>query len=108
MREGLRALRASGDTTAFGGWEPDGELPPFVVPDDVITTAIDGGGQYVEAKLAAMRAHPTQIEVDGPFFGLSNEVGNTVWAVESYRIAKGTALPGEQGGLETDLFAGVV
>ena len=34
LREGLRALRASGDTTAFEGMDPDGPLPPFVVADD--------------------------------------------------------------------------
>jgi hypothetical protein len=32
MREGLRALRAAGDTTSFEGMDPDGEMPPFMVP----------------------------------------------------------------------------
>jgi N-acetyl-1-D-myo-inositol-2-amino-2-deoxy-alpha-D-glucopyranoside deacetylase len=106
MRSGLRRLRDSGDTTAFEGWDPDGPLPPFVVADELITTQIDGS-EYVEAKIAAMKAHPTQIAVDGPFFALSNNVGNAIWATESYRIAKGAPVPGEPGGLETDLFAGV-
>jgi N-acetyl-1-D-myo-inositol-2-amino-2-deoxy-alpha-D-glucopyranoside deacetylase len=106
LREGLRRLRDSGDTTAFEGWDPDGQLPAFVVPDELITTVIDGHG-HVDAKIAAMKAHPTQIDVDGPFFALSDNVGNTIWAVESYRIAKGKVQPGEPGGLETDLFAGV-
>jgi N-acetyl-1-D-myo-inositol-2-amino-2-deoxy-alpha-D-glucopyranoside deacetylase len=106
MRDGLRRLRDSGNEAAFEGWDPDGPLPAFVVPEELITTEIDGHG-YVEAKIAAMKAHPTQIEVDGPFFALSNHVGNTVWATESYRIVKGHALPGGTGGLETDLFAGV-
>jgi N-acetyl-1-D-myo-inositol-2-amino-2-deoxy-alpha-D-glucopyranoside deacetylase len=106
MREGLRRLRDSGDTTAFEGWDPDGQLPAFVVPDELITTVIDGHG-HVDAKIAAMKAHPTQIDVDGPFFALSDNVGNTIWAVESYRIAKGKVQAGEPGGLETDLFAGV-
>ena len=106
MRDGLRKLRDSGDTTAFEGWDPDGPLPAFVVPDELITTVIDGH-DYVDAKIDAMKAHPTQIEVDGPFFALSNNVGNTIWAVEAYRIAKGRVRAGEPGGLETDLFAGV-
>jgi N-acetyl-1-D-myo-inositol-2-amino-2-deoxy-alpha-D-glucopyranoside deacetylase len=106
MRSGLRRLRDSGDDAAFEGLDPDGPMPPYVVADDLITTEIDGG-EHVEAKIAAMKAHPTQIAVDGPFFALSNNVGNAIWATESYRIAKGTPVPGEPGGLETDLFAGV-
>jgi N-acetyl-1-D-myo-inositol-2-amino-2-deoxy-alpha-D-glucopyranoside deacetylase len=106
MRDNLRRLRDSGDEVALEGWDPDGPLPAFVVPDEQITTEIDGH-DYIDAKIAAMKAHPTQIEVDGPFFALANEIGNTVWATESYRIVKGHALPGEAGGLETDLFAGV-
>jgi N-acetyl-1-D-myo-inositol-2-amino-2-deoxy-alpha-D-glucopyranoside deacetylase len=61
----------------------------------------------VEQKLAAMRAHATQITVDGPFFALSNNLGKRVWAIESYRIVKGTARPAAESGPETDLFAGV-
>jgi N-acetyl-1-D-myo-inositol-2-amino-2-deoxy-alpha-D-glucopyranoside deacetylase len=107
MREGLRTLRASGDLTTFEGMDPEGELPPFVTPDELITATIDGL-EHVDKKLDAMRAHATQITVDGPFFALSNNVGNHVWGVESYRLVKGS--PGELGpsGHETTLFAGVV
>jgi N-acetyl-1-D-myo-inositol-2-amino-2-deoxy-alpha-D-glucopyranoside deacetylase len=107
MREGLRRLRDSGDTTTFEGMEPDGELPSFVTPDALITATVDGLA-YVDKKLDAMRAHATQITVDGPFFALSNNIGNQVWGIESYRLIKGTA--GQQGadGHETSLFAGVV
>jgi N-acetyl-1-D-myo-inositol-2-amino-2-deoxy-alpha-D-glucopyranoside deacetylase len=105
MRAGLRALRDMGDQTTFEGMDPDGPLPPFMVPDKWITTEIDGGS-FVEQKLDAMRAHATQITVDGPFFALSNNLGNQVWAVESYRIVKGSVVPGPAG-IETDLFAGV-
>jgi len=106
MREGLRHLRASGDTTTFEGMDPEGQLPRFVTPDDVITTEIDGNG-HVDAKLKAMAAHATQITLDGPFFALSNNVGNHVWATEFYRLVKGTAVPKSAGGRETDLFVGV-
>jgi N-acetyl-1-D-myo-inositol-2-amino-2-deoxy-alpha-D-glucopyranoside deacetylase len=106
LREGLRALRATGDTTTFEGMDPDGPLPPFVVADKWVTTEIDGG-DLVEAKLRAMKAHATQIAVDGPFFALSNNLGNRVWAIESYRIVKGAAVPGPGEQRESDLFAGV-
>jgi N-acetyl-1-D-myo-inositol-2-amino-2-deoxy-alpha-D-glucopyranoside deacetylase len=105
MREGLRALRQAGDTTTFEGMDPDGPLP-MTSPDEDLTAVVDGG-DHVEKKLDAMRAHRTQISVEGPFFALSNNLGNLAWASEFYRIAQGT--PGERGsdGLETDLFAGL-
>jgi N-acetyl-1-D-myo-inositol-2-amino-2-deoxy-alpha-D-glucopyranoside deacetylase len=106
MREGLRRLRAAGDTTTFEGMDPDGPLPPFVTADEDLAAVVDGS-DYVEAKMAAMRAHATQIAVDGPFFALSNNVGQQVWGSEFYRIAKGTQGPTNEDGLETDLFAGL-
>jgi N-acetyl-1-D-myo-inositol-2-amino-2-deoxy-alpha-D-glucopyranoside deacetylase len=54
----------------------------------------------------AMKAHATQITVDGPFFALSNNNGNEIWGSEAYRLVKGTAAPGPDG-LEHDLFAGL-
>ncbi len=108
MRDSLRLLRESGDTTTFEGLDPEGPLPPFAVPDELLTASVDGA-DYVEAKLAAMRAHATQIAADGPFFALSDNVGNHVWAVESYRLVKGTPGPRDPDtGLEADLFGGAV
>ena len=54
-----------------------------------------------------MRCGATQITVDGPFFALSNNLGDEVWGTEFFRIARGR--PGEPGpdGHETDLFAGL-
>jgi N-acetyl-1-D-myo-inositol-2-amino-2-deoxy-alpha-D-glucopyranoside deacetylase len=105
-REGLRRLREAGDTTTFEGMDPDGPMPPMVVDDEHLDAAVDAN-DYVEAKLAAMRAHATQIAVDGPFFALSNNLGNEVWGTEFYRLAKGTRGPVGESGLETDLFAGL-
>ncbi|HEU5036750.1 MAG TPA: N-acetyl-1-D-myo-inositol-2-amino-2-deoxy-alpha-D-glucopyranoside deacetylase [Nocardioides sp.] len=106
MRAGLRALREAGDTTSFEGMDPDGPLPHFVTADEDLAAAVDAT-DFVEQKLAAMRAHATQIATDGPFFALSNNVGSVAWGVEYFRIAKGRQ--GELGadGLEVDLFAGL-
>ena len=106
MREGLRHLRESGDTTTFEGMDPDGPLPPFITEDENLAAVIDGG-EYADAKIAAMKAHATQITVDGPFFALSNNIGNEVWGSEYFRLAKGTLGPTNDQGLETDLFAGL-
>ena len=105
MRAGLRTLREAGDTTTFEGMDPDGPLPPFITPDENLACRVDGT-EYVDRKIAAMKAHATQIEVDGPFFALSNNLGNQIWGEEFFRLAKGRQGPTDDDGLETDLFAG--
>jgi N-acetyl-1-D-myo-inositol-2-amino-2-deoxy-alpha-D-glucopyranoside deacetylase len=107
LRNGLRLLRESGDTTMFEGMDPDGPLPYFVVPDTWLTSEIDGVA-FLDQKMAAMKAHATQIEVDGPFFALSNNLGQVIWGTECYRLVKGRvgATDGPDGH-ETDLFSGV-
>jgi N-acetyl-1-D-myo-inositol-2-amino-2-deoxy-alpha-D-glucopyranoside deacetylase len=106
MRAGLRALRDAGDTTTFEGMDPDGPLPHFVTADADLAAAVDAQ-EYVEQKLDAMRAHPTQITTDGPFFALSNNLGSVAWGIEYFRIAKGERGELDEDGLENDLFAGL-
>ena len=106
VRQGLRDLREAGDTTTFEGMDPDGDLPKFMVDDEDLTALVEAD-DYVGAKMDAMRAHRTQIAVDGPFFALANNKGNEIWGTEFFRIAKGTPAPAEPGELETDLFAGL-
>jgi N-acetyl-1-D-myo-inositol-2-amino-2-deoxy-alpha-D-glucopyranoside deacetylase len=72
------------------------------VPDDQVTTAIDAT-KYLDAKLAAMRAHETQITVDGEFFALSNDLGQRALGTEYYTLLAGSRGPGEP--YERDLFA---
>ncbi|MHB1614197.1 MAG: N-acetyl-1-D-myo-inositol-2-amino-2-deoxy-alpha-D-glucopyranoside deacetylase [Actinomycetes bacterium] len=105
VRDGVRRLREAGDTTTFEGMDPDGPMPPFVVPDDRVAAAIDGT-RFVDRKLAAMRAHATQIAVDGPFFALSNNLGQQVWGTEYYQRADGGRADGGHRWVD-DLFAGV-
>jgi N-acetyl-1-D-myo-inositol-2-amino-2-deoxy-alpha-D-glucopyranoside deacetylase len=105
MRAGIDALREAGETTGFAAMDPD-DLP-FAVDDALVTTTIDGSAFY-EAKLAAMRAHATQISVDSGFFALSNNVGAPAMGTEYFRLVRGTpAGPFDGEGRETDLFAGL-
>jgi N-acetyl-1-D-myo-inositol-2-amino-2-deoxy-alpha-D-glucopyranoside deacetylase len=106
FREGLRRLRESGDQTSFEGMDPDGPMPPFAFPDEMLSACVDAT-DYADAKIRAMKAHATQIEVDGPFFALSNNLGNQVWGFEYFRLAKGVLGPVGEDGFETDLFAGL-
>ena len=106
LREGLRRLRDAGDATTFEGLDPDGEIP-FTTPDELVTTQVDAE-EHVEAKMDAMRAHATQITVDGPFFALSNNAGSRIWGVEYYQLVRGKRGPGDgPKGWEADLFGGL-
>jgi N-acetyl-1-D-myo-inositol-2-amino-2-deoxy-alpha-D-glucopyranoside deacetylase len=58
--------------------------------------------------MAAMKAHHTQISLDGPFFALSNNLGLQVWGHEYYTLVKGKkSAPFDANGRESDLFSGV-
>jgi N-acetyl-1-D-myo-inositol-2-amino-2-deoxy-alpha-D-glucopyranoside deacetylase len=107
LAAGVAALAALGEASPFDGL---GDLDdvPFVVADEVVTTQVDGR-RYADRKEAAMRAHSTQITVDGPFFALSNNLGQEVLGTEYYRLvrgARGPAGPGAQG-WEDGLFGGL-
>jgi N-acetyl-1-D-myo-inositol-2-amino-2-deoxy-alpha-D-glucopyranoside deacetylase len=103
-RAALTALSERGQNP-FESWAGDGPLPSMFTPDELVTTVVDGRS-YAEAKTAAMRAHASQIAVDGPFFALSNGVGQPLMTLEYYRLVRG--VPGgakDDDGRETDLFA---
>ena len=80
---------------------------PFAKEDSFVTSLIDGNS-FVDAKMAAMKAHHTQISLDGPFFALSNNLGLQVWGHEYYTLVKGEkSAPFDVNGRESDLFSGV-
>jgi N-acetyl-1-D-myo-inositol-2-amino-2-deoxy-alpha-D-glucopyranoside deacetylase len=102
LRMGWEALRQMGEETPFGVTSPE-ELP-FGDPDETVTTRIDAR-DYLDAKMDAMRAHQTQIEVDGPFFALSDNIGQRAFGIEHFRLIAGNPPPG--GVVEEDLFVEV-
>ena len=105
LKAGIEALKASGDTSDFAAMDPD-DLP-FAVDDSLVTTAIDAS-DHLDAKFASLRAHATQVSVDGGFFALSNNMGSKALGVEYFQLVGGRASgPLDSEGRETDLFAGV-
>jgi N-acetyl-1-D-myo-inositol-2-amino-2-deoxy-alpha-D-glucopyranoside deacetylase len=79
---------------------------PFGTDDANVSTEIDAR-QYLDAKLAAMRAHVSQISVDSPFFALSDNVAQKALGTEYFTLLAGPAGPGDgPEGRETDLFGG--
>ena len=102
IQEGIDKMKEIGSD--FFGAESADDLP-FAKPDELVTTLIDGT-EFIDAKMAAMAAHPTQIELDGPFFALSNNLGNQVWGHEYYTLVKGEKSKNlDEKGREVDLFA---
>ncbi|MFF5281415.1 N-acetyl-1-D-myo-inositol-2-amino-2-deoxy-alpha-D-glucopyranoside deacetylase [Streptomyces sp. NPDC013171] len=79
---------------------------PGVVDEDRITAEIAADPAYTARKTAAMAAHATQVAVDGPFFALSNDLGQPIFTTEYYELVHGTS-GAPEGERETDLFAGV-
>jgi N-acetyl-1-D-myo-inositol-2-amino-2-deoxy-alpha-D-glucopyranoside deacetylase len=109
MAAAREAARESARESALGRGEDETE--PWSIAkiywtagaDDEITTAIEAE-PWLEAKKRAMRAHATQIVLDGRFFALSNLISQVVQGTEYYRLVGASA---SRDGLERDLFAGV-
>jgi len=101
---GIKAMKEVGSD--FFGTDNVDDIP-FAKDDSFVTTLIDGN-EYVDAKMAAMRAHETQIALDGPFFALSNNLGLQIWGHEYYTLVKGEKAPPFDGdGRESDLTSGI-
>ncbi|HVW40497.1 MAG TPA: N-acetyl-1-D-myo-inositol-2-amino-2-deoxy-alpha-D-glucopyranoside deacetylase [Amycolatopsis sp.] len=82
---------------AAGGGAEMPEGAPVSEP----TTAIDIRDS-LDAKIAALRAHATQVTVSPPEFALSNGVPQPIGEAEYFALVRG---PG--AGAETDLFGGL-
>ena len=105
IAQGMEKMKEIGSD--FFGAESIDDVP-FAKDDEFVTTLINGS-DYVESKMAAMKAHETQIALDGPFFALSNNLGMQIWGDEYYTLVKGTkSAPFDSNGRETDLTSGVV
>lgn len=112
LRRQTEAMREAG----VGFDVEDAAEKSFASPDEAVTTEVDAR-PYVARKLAAMRAHRTQISVDDPWFALSDNVGQEAQGVEHFILKRGAlgpsspGVPAAAGGLgaprESDLFAGL-
>ena len=104
VQKGMDAMKEQGSD--FFGVENIDEVP--FVKDDSFVSAVIHAPNQVAKKMAAMKAHATQITLDGPFFALSNNLGVQVFGDEYYTLVKGQKSgPFNTDNLETDLFAGI-
>jgi mycothiol S-conjugate amidase len=98
------AFLARGEESPYADWlsrwDPDHEGPGM-------TTRIDVG-EYLAARRAALLAHRTQIDPDGFWMRLPDDVEREVFPWEEYRLARSLVEAGAPpGSFEDDLFAGV-
>ena len=99
-----RAALLASRPTSMTARALDDPLPPVVADDEVVTTAVDAGAQ-LHRKLAALRAHATQIRVEGEVLALSDGVAQSVRAAEGFELVSGRLGPAGAGGREVDLLA---
>ena len=105
IAQGMEKMKEIGSD--FFGAESIDDVP-FAKDDEFVTTLINGAA-YVDSKMAAMKAHETQIALDGPFFALSDNLGMQIWGDEYYTLVKGVrSAPFDSAGREIDLTSGVV
>jgi N-acetyl-1-D-myo-inositol-2-amino-2-deoxy-alpha-D-glucopyranoside deacetylase len=103
-RVARRAFQLAGGELAGG----DGPVKFYAIApaeSEAVTTQVDGTA-YFGRKLAAMRAHATQVTVSPPFFALSDGVRRQARGIEYFTLLAGPR--GEASGpdgRETDLFA---
>lgn len=111
------AMPRSVAAAAAGQSQPAGQgngsasagLLQFALPDEQVTTKIDATA-YLDAKLAALRAHATQIVVDEPFFDIPGLIKMRALGTEYYTLLSGPAVNTSGAaahGQETDFFYGV-
>ncbi|HWN61642.1 MAG TPA: N-acetyl-1-D-myo-inositol-2-amino-2-deoxy-alpha-D-glucopyranoside deacetylase [Streptosporangiaceae bacterium] len=97
----IQAHRVAWRACELAGPDAPAKLYATAALPESATAEIDAGA-YFGRKLAAMRAHATQITVDPPFFALSDGVRRQASGTEHYTLLAGPHAPAEP---ETDLFA---
>src|SRR3954466_2710725 len=105
LEGGMEAFRGL-DDNPFADIERVADLP-FGSTDEQIAARLDGTDHY-ESKVAAMRAHATQIPDNSWLYGIAGDFGGEFMGVEFYVLAKGER--GEVSGphgWESDLFSGL-
>jgi N-acetyl-1-D-myo-inositol-2-amino-2-deoxy-alpha-D-glucopyranoside deacetylase len=105
LAAGMEAFRNSTENP-FEGAE-DADDVPFGTPDEQVHARVDATAQH-ERKLAAVRAHATQIPADSWLYMLAGDFGAQFMGVEYYTLVAGDKGPGSgEHDRESDLFAGL-
>jgi N-acetyl-1-D-myo-inositol-2-amino-2-deoxy-alpha-D-glucopyranoside deacetylase len=80
---------------------------PFGTPDAEVSACVDGR-EFAEEKVAALRAHATQIPANYWMLAVAGNFGAEFMGMEFFQLAVGTRGPGDgPNRWESDLFAGL-
>ena len=104
VKKGIEAFVAAGGQGFFGLQE--GEDLPWALDDALVTTKVIALEQEPH-KMAALRAHLSQVGEENDFFTMSRLIGPEAMGIEYFRLARGTLGAAGPEGLEDDLFAGL-
>jgi N-acetyl-1-D-myo-inositol-2-amino-2-deoxy-alpha-D-glucopyranoside deacetylase len=105
IESGFERFKESEDNPFAGVQNP--EDIPFGTPDELIAARLDAR-DFADQKLAALRAHATQIPPHSWLYVLAGSFGRDFLGVEHFTLARGVKGPTtDPSGWEDDLFAGV-
>ena len=108
VRAGIEALQGAQGVDAFPTAMVPTTSPSRACDDALVTTQVEASEFLEKGKMAALRAHGTQVSVDGGFFALADNVGSRAWGYEFYRVVRGAAAaPYDDDGRETSLLNGL-
>ncbi|WP_412540522.1 mycothiol conjugate amidase Mca [Longispora sp. K20-0274] len=96
------AMLAEGLESPFADWIDSGRAW-MKDKGDRVTTSVDAG-EFFGVRDDALRAHATQVDPEGFWFGIPMEIQLKIWPTEDFQLVRAnvpTTLP------ESDLFAGV-
>jgi LmbE family N-acetylglucosaminyl deacetylase len=102
VRMAHEELGRRGLASPFGA-EALPDPPPFGMPDELVTTSVDVAA-HLPRKLAALRAHRSQLGPDSFFLNVPGELAEAAFGTEWFvRVRSDVPVPAR----EDDLFAGL-
>ena len=99
----VSALSERGLADVVDGMPTDPDAPMLSSDEEINVEIL--APEHAAAKMAALRAHRSQIRTDEGFMTLPEDMSVQFWAHEHYRFAGGTPLPTQ--GWSDDVFAGI-
>ena len=98
------ALEESG-SSPFAEWLEEWEDRP---EDQGRLTTQVACPEWFEVRERALKAHATQVDPEGDWFGISIETQSRVWPTEDFQLARTQVeVEVDENGMERDLFAGL-
>jgi len=96
----VSTAKANGIDSLWGDFDAEGPLPPMITRSEDVDVRVPLG-PYRSNKVAALRAHRSQVNMEDPFWKLMTDIETLG---ESFLLAGGVPMPSR---MSTDLFDGL-